>query len=53
MAGERVRIRRPASSFSDPINALGYLFLGTTVPGSPGTTFPWFDPTPDMLGCRR
>jgi hypothetical protein len=39
-------------TITDPINTLGYLFLGTSVPRAPGTSFPWFDPTPDSLGCR-
>jgi hypothetical protein len=39
-------------SMEDPIVTLWYLFLGEDGIRPPGPTSPWFDPTPDALGCR-
>lgn len=36
---------------TDPIYTLHYLFLGDRVIRAPGTRYPWYDPTPDGLGC--
>jgi hypothetical protein len=38
---------------SDPIFTLNFLFRGGRVIGSPGIRYPWFDPTPDALGCAE
>jgi hypothetical protein len=41
-----------ALGLTDAIVAIRYLFLGAGVIRAPGTRYPWFDPTPDSLGCR-
>lgn len=40
-------------AISDPILLLRHLFLGEGAIRAPGTLYPWFDPTPDGLACRR
>ena len=37
---------------ADPVTLLSWLFRGADPLPSPGTAAPWFDPTPDALGCR-
>ncbi len=41
-------------TISDAVYTLNWLFNGgsRTIP-SPGTRYPWFDPTPDSLGCAE
>lgn len=36
---------------SDPLITLAFLFTGDAVLRAPGTRYPWFDPTPDLLMC--
>lgn len=38
-------------SVHDPLATLSYLFRGGRAPVAPGVHCPWFDPTPDTLGC--
>jgi hypothetical protein len=37
---------------TDVIFTISYLFLDGEAIKAPGTAYPWFDPTPDGLGCR-
>ncbi len=37
---------------SDALSTLNFLFVRGPAPRSPGVAFPWFDPTPDALGCE-
>ncbi|HAK94166.1 MAG TPA: hypothetical protein DCM87_03970, partial [Planctomycetes bacterium] len=40
-----------ALSIADPIYTLSYIFGGGVIVKSPGTRYPWFDPTDDALTC--
>jgi hypothetical protein len=40
------------ADLTDAIHLLGFLFLGGEAPRAPGVAYPWFDPTPDGLGCE-